>query len=296
HKSFYYFHQMPPTCSTKKCTRISRWLCDCCQQNLCLRHLNEHNALLISQLYPLTDEINVLGNCLNTLDIQKIIDNNREKLEQWRQDCYKAIDCLFEQKCQELHQLVNEKIGQQRKEVNQVQLKITKLFNAQEANRQDIELLISTIRQLETKMNKLEETCCTINTRPLIIDDALISIKNMTEYELDLSTLSPISRTIACPKNSIGLLTGNDQYLLKHQKPNLCLFDREMNVVKQTLWPYDAINDMCWSSALDRFIVLTENNIFLINENTMSIDNVDTIEERDWGSCTCSDTVLDRID
>ncbi|CAF2455540.1 unnamed protein product [Rotaria sp. Silwood2] len=283
---------MPQLCAIEKCTRKSRWLCDCCKQNICLQHLNEHNISLISQLNPLTDEINVLGVRLKTLNIQKIIDNNREKLEQWRQDCYKKIDCLFEQKCQELDQLINEKVDQQRQELNRIHLRITELINTQETTRQEIDRLSSTIRQLERNMNNSEETCFTIDTRPLLIDDTFISIKKSIEKELDLSTLSPASTTIHRPNGSSGPLTCNDQYILVHQHPNICLFNQEMNIIKHAVWSYGRIWDMCWSSTLNRFIVLGRNNIYLINENTMSINNVYTSVEHDFISCTCSNTLL----
>ncbi|CAF1003906.1 unnamed protein product [Rotaria sordida] len=283
---------MSQSCSIKKCIRTSRGLCDCCQQNLCLQHLNEHNASLISQLNPLTDEINALGDRLKTLSIHKAIADSREKLEQWREDCYKKIDCFFEQKCQELDHLIDEKVGKQREELKRIQLKITELINTQETTRQDIDLLTSTIRELERNMNNIEEACFTVDTRPLLIDDTHVSIGRTTDHELDQSTLWSVCRTIASPKGSFASLSSNDRHLLKHQEPNLCLFDREMNIVKQTLWSYGTIHDMCWSSILDRFIVLGKNNIYLINENTMSIDNVQRIEGRNWGSCTCSDIVL----
>ncbi|CAF4234517.1 unnamed protein product, partial [Rotaria sp. Silwood2] len=99
---------MSQSCSIEKCTRTSRGLCDCCQQNLCLQHLNEHNTLLVSLLNPLADELNALGVRLETLNIEKVIGNSRQKLEQWRQDCHKKIDCFFGQKCQELDQLIQE--------------------------------------------------------------------------------------------------------------------------------------------------------------------------------------------
>ncbi|CAF2455384.1 unnamed protein product [Rotaria sp. Silwood2] len=283
---------MSQLCSINKCTRVSRGLCDCCQQNICLQHLNEHNALLISQLNPLTDDINALGYRLQTFSIQKTNHNGREKLEQWRQDCYKKIDYLFEQKCQELDHTVNEQVSKQREELDRIHLKITELINAQEATRQDIDLLRSTLHQLQENMNEIEQTCFTINTRPLLIDDTFILIKKTPEHELDLSTLSPVDRTIHRPEGSFRSFTGNDRHLLIHQHPNLCLLDREMNVVKQTFWLYGVIQDMCWSSTLDRFIVLGKSNIFLINENTMSVDNVHTITERYWLSCTSSDSVL----
>ncbi|CAF2455618.1 unnamed protein product [Rotaria sp. Silwood2] len=283
---------MSQSCSIEKCIRKSRGLCDCCQQNLCLQHLNEHNASLISQLNPLTDETNALGDRLKTLNIQKTIGNSRQKLEQWRQDCYKKIDCLFEQKCQELDQLINDKIDQQRREFNCINSKISELINSQETTRQDIDSLTATIHQLKRNMNDIEQTCFIINTRPLRIDDTFILIKNTTEKELDISTLSSVYKTIHRPEGSCVSLTCSDRYLLIYQRPNLCLIDRELNIAKQTLWSYGIIQDMCWSSTLDRFIVLGKSDIFLINEHTMSIDNVHTIEERDWGSCTYSDTVL----
>ncbi|CAF4916110.1 unnamed protein product, partial [Rotaria sp. Silwood1] len=283
---------MSQSCSIQKCVRTSRGLCDCCQQNLCLQHLNEHNSLLITQLNPLTDEINTLEDRLKTLNIQNTISNSRRKLEEWRKDCYKKIDSIFEQKCQELDQLIEENIRQQREELNRVHLKISELINAQETTRQDIDSLTSTIRQLETNMNNIEQTCFTINTRPLIIDETFILIKKTTKSELDLSTLSLVYKTIVCPEGSFVSLTCNVRYLLIHQAPNLCLVDREMKIVKQTLWSYGTIWDMCWSSTLDRFIVLERNNIYLINENTMSIDNAYATQERRWLSCTCSDTVL----
>ena len=37
-------------------------------------------------------------------------------------------------------------------------------------------------------------------------------------------------------------LTSNDRFLLMHQKPNLCLVDREMNIVKEVLWTHDDIH------------------------------------------------------
>ncbi|CAF0949286.1 unnamed protein product [Rotaria sp. Silwood1] len=283
---------MRQPCSIEKCMRKSRWLCDCCQQHLCLQHLNEHNAILISQLNPLTDKINALEDRLNTLNIQKTIDSGRQKLEQWRQDCYKKIDCLFEQKCREIDQLVNEKVDQQREELNRIHSKTTEFINAQETSRQDIDLLKSTIRQLETNMNEIERTRFTITTRPLLLDDTFVYITKMTETELDLSYLSPPYTTIHRSEGSCRSLTSNDRHFLIHQEPNLCLFDREMNMVKSMSWPYNTIWDMCWSSALDRFIILGKKNIFLINENTMSIDNLYTVSKRDLLSCTCSDIVL----
>ena len=108
---------MSQPCAVTKCNRTSRGLCDCCTQHLCLQHLSEHNASLISQLNPLTDEINALGDRLKTLNIQKLVGDCRQKLEEWRMDCHQKIDRLFEQKCQELDRLIDEKVKKQQEEI-----------------------------------------------------------------------------------------------------------------------------------------------------------------------------------
>ena len=104
---------MSQLCAATKCNRAPRGLCDCCQQNLCLQHLSEHNASLISQLNPLTDEINALGDRLRRLTIETIVGSCRRKLDTWRNDCHEKIDRLFQQKCEELDRLAEEKVKKQ---------------------------------------------------------------------------------------------------------------------------------------------------------------------------------------
>ncbi|CAF3318505.1 unnamed protein product [Rotaria socialis] len=283
---------MSQSCPIEKCTRKSRGLCDCCEKNLCLQHLNEHNTLLLSKLNPLVDEVNELEDRLKTLNMETLICASREKLERWRKDCYEKIDSFFEKKSQMLNEIIQQEVDQQRQELNQIHIKINELMNAQETTRQEIDLFTSTIRQLKTNMEYIEKTYCKIDTRPLLIEDTFVLIKKMAKHELDLSTLSPAYKTINRPEKSFISLAANDQHLLIHQDPNLCFYDLEMNLVKQTLWSHGEFWEMCWSKAIQKFIILGVNSIFLLDEDTMSIDNVYTIEGRTWLSCTCSDRVF----
>jgi hypothetical protein len=282
---------MSQQCAVTKCNRTSRGLCDCCQQNLCLQHLSEHNASLISQLNPLTDEINALGDRLKTLNIQKAVGGCHRKLEEWRMDCHRKIDHFFERKSKELDRLFDKKVKKQQKGIFRIRSKVAELIHEQETTRQDIDSLTSTIRQIESNMNKIEQMCFTITTRRLLIDGTLISIRETTESELDLSTLPPIYKKINCCAGN-SMIINNDRFLLMHRKPNLCFVDQGLNIVKEVLWPHEIIYDLCWSSALNRFIVIGERIVFLVDENTMTVENVSAIEERDWLSCTCSETFL----
>jgi len=284
---------MSQPCATPKCERISRGLCDCCKQTLCLQHLNEHNASLISQLNPLTDEINALGDRLKSFNIHQTVSDGRQKLDKWRKDCHEKIDRFFEEKCQELDRFVVDKLDRQRTEILHIQSKMAKLTREQEATRHDIDLLTSTIRQLEKAIDKIKETNIQINAHSLVIHGSLVQIRETNEHELDLSTLFPVYRTLDGAVGSSVVLASNEQLLLIHQKPNLCLVDQELKIVKQVLWTHDVIRDMCWSWTLDRFIVVdNNNNIFLVDERTMSIETIEINDKRKWSACACWETSL----
>ena len=88
-------------------------------------------------------------------------------------------------------------------------------------------------------------------------------------------------------------MTTNNRFLLLDQYPNLCLFDRELTLIKQIPWEHDRIPDMCWSSTLNSFIMITDKDgVFLINEDMTLIESIRTIEKEKWLSCTCSDASL----
>ncbi|CAF4320362.1 unnamed protein product, partial [Adineta steineri] len=187
---------MSQPCGLVKCTRTSRGLCDCCKQNLCLQHLNEHNALLISELDSLADEINALGNRFKTLNIQKTNESYYEKLEQWRVQCHQEIDRFFELKNQQLNECVSGKVREQEKEYNRLQSKVAELIREQETTKQDIDLLTSSIHHLEEQLHRIDRTYFQISIRPLVIDDNSICINETIEHEIDLLNLSSTYKTI----------------------------------------------------------------------------------------------------
>jgi hypothetical protein len=278
---------MSQLCGTPKCERTARALCDCCKQNLCLQHLCEHNASLVSQLNPLTDEINAIGNRLNQLHLHEATSDCREQLERWRQECHEKIDRFFKQKCQELDRLVAAKLDKQREEIVCIKTNLSKFIHEEEVTRQDIDTLTSAIRHLKKEVNNTEQTRFRIDTRSLVLNDTLIQFSQIFEHEFDPSVFSTIYKTIVYPARSYCALASNDRLLLTHQEPNLCFLDTELRIVKQILWSYDMIHKTCWSSTLAKFIILTEEDIFLLDENTISVDKVSIAVKQPWISCTC---------
>jgi hypothetical protein len=252
----------------------------------------EHDLSLNSQLNPLSDEINSLGERLKSLNLETAIGVSHQKLERWRLDCHKTIDYFFEQKCAELDRCIAKRMEKQREEISRMRTKMTELISEQEATHKDIDCLTVTVRDLEREINKIEQTSFQVEIKSLVLDDSLIQIENPDINRFDLTSLPPVYKTINYPRENWAPLACNNRYLLIHQEPNLCLVDQDLNIVKQNSWIYGTIYDMCWSSTLNRFIVINGSDVFLVDENNMSIENVQTLQKRKWLSCTTSDTSL----
>ncbi|CAF1014790.1 unnamed protein product [Adineta ricciae] len=279
---------MSQLCVTPKCQRTSRADCDCCRQPLCLQHLNEHNAKLMLQLNPLTDDLNSLNVRLKAIDVFEITHKGRQQLEQWRKDCHEEIDRLFQTKCHELDRLIADRKAENEAEGLRIRSKIDQHISNEEVMQQNIDLLTLEIVQLKAATSQIEQTQIQIDVRPLIIDSDSIKIREVNEQEIDLKS---ISHTYKCLKSPIGTyipLASNNDFLLIHEKPNLCLIDRESNIVRRTLCNSNMIMDMCWSSTLGQFIVIGKEHILFIDAKTMFLNRVNNSQNRSWCSCTCS--------
>jgi hypothetical protein len=226
------------------------------------------------------------------MDIQKKVSVCRQKLEQWRLDCHQKIEHLFKQKSQELDQLFTVKREKQQEEIKQLHAKLSKLHGDKQTTKQDIDLLTSSIRCLEGEINNLEQTIYQITIQPLIIDAHSITFKEQNEQEFDLSDHYPIHKIIPYTPGSCFPFASSNHHLLFHQAPNICLVSQEFIIVKQATWPYGIIWDTCWSSTLNGFIVMTQTDIYLVDEKRMSITNILTNPKRNSLACTCSDAYL----
>ncbi|CAF3537233.1 unnamed protein product [Rotaria socialis] len=283
---------MPSMCTITKCNGNSYAKCDCCQQIVCLFHLKEHRDLLISQLNPLINQITVLENRVNAFKAENMIVNACKTLEQWRIDCYKKIDKFIEEKSQQLTAYVNSKIDKQRDDIDQIRSKVAKLINKENLNDQHLDSIKCKIIDLEKEITKTEQTTFHIQMQSFVTTDDLIRIKESNPYQFDLSSLSPAFKTIKTSKKNWAPLATNEKYLLIHQESNLCLVDQKFTIIKQTPWAFGEIWDMFWSSVLDRFIVINQNSIFLVDDDMMSIKTIQTLNKHAWCCGTCSEKSL----
>lgn len=278
-------------CVITGCRRQANVLCYCCNENLCRNHYNEHD-FLNSKLTVLSDEIDTFDRQLLAIDLRKYIQNSNERLQQWRFDAYKTIDQYCEQKYREIEQHLMKVIGRKRENIEQLRTNMLDLVQKRLMTLELIESLTSNLRSIETDLMDIDQKHLLIQTSPLVLDKNLIQIEEISPEDFELSSLSPAIKTIDYPRQGLYPIASNTQYLLIHRQPNLCLIDRNFKTIKQTLWNRPQIFDICWSSALSKFFLVTLNQIYIYDVDTNTLDRVETTQKLNWRSCTCSDTSL----
>ncbi|CAF2835114.1 unnamed protein product [Rotaria sp. Silwood2] len=286
---------MSQSCTVESCESTLGISCHCCDKTFCPDHLNEHYESINSQLNPLANEINTLYDQIMKKTKEKLIGNCLKKLDKWRDECYQTINCLYEKKRQELEQKFVQKTDKQQKEIDQMQLKITKLIHEHDGTQQDLQYFKSTIETIKHDIKQIHQIYFHINIRSLELYENFISIEEKKLDEIDFTVLLSPYKTIDCLEY-YGIHTScatNDNFLLIHQNSELQLFNKELIMIKNISWKNHGVYDMCWSSTINRFIVLDYNKqIYLINESLASVEQIELNPEQFWWCCTCSNTSL----
>jgi hypothetical protein len=278
-------------CVIIACRRPANVLCYCCKENLCRNHYNEHDYLN-SKLALLADEIDTFDRQLLAVDLKKYIQHSNDRLQQWRFESYKAIDQYCDQKYREIEQYLMKIISLKRENIEQLRTNMLDLVQKRHMTLELIESLTTNLRAIESDMNDVDQKHLSIHSTPLILDKSLVTIEEISMENFEIATLTPPLKTIDYARQGLYPIASNNQYLLIHRQPNLCLIDRNYKIVKQIPWNHAQIFDICWSSALSKFFILTLNQIYIYDVDTSSVERVETTQKLHWLSCTCSDTSL----
>ncbi|UJR32859.1 hypothetical protein I4U23_020320 [Adineta vaga] len=278
-------------CAIKGCGRTANVLCYCCRENLCRNHYNEHDYLN-SKLTILADEIDSFDRQLLGVDLKKYIQNSNDRLHQWRVESYKTIDQYCDQKYRDIEQSLMKVINQKREHIEQVRKNMLDITQKRKMTLEVIESLTTNLRSIENEMVDIDQKHLLIQTTPLLLDKNLIQIEELIVEDFDVSSLTPIYKSIDYPRQGIYPIASNNQYLLIHREPYLCLLDRHVKIIKQVAWNHGQIFDMCWSAALSKFFLITLNQIYIFDVTDLTIEQIDTTQKLRWLSCTCSESSL----
>jgi hypothetical protein len=292
-------------CSIESCQRTSTVLCYECNKSFCAEHLKEHDQYLNSQLQPLANEIKNLSNRYALINQNKLINHFREQLDKWRQNSHKTIDRLYKEKCDELKRDWPQKLAKPQKDLERLRAKNMEFIREERTTHQDIEQLREEIRVLDQQIKDIEQKGIQIDIRPLSIEKKIdieppeheiSDTEQEQEHEVEEIQFIDLSipyRAIDCSGQSGVAFTGNNTNLLIYEYRTLSLLDQDLISMEQSSWNNGHIIDMCWSTTLNHFIVVTDKKtVYQINENPFKFKRIESIPQEQWWSCTCSEQFL----
>jgi archaellum component FlaC len=284
---------MSQSCVFESCESTLGISCHCCDKTFCPDHLDEHYESIHNQLKPLVNEINALNNQIMTKTKEKLIGDCLDKLNEWRDESYKTINSLYENKRQELEEHYSKQTDKQQKEIDQMQTKINKLIHEHDATEQDIQLFKSTIEIIKHQIKEIHQISFHINIRSLELDENFISIEQIKSNQIDFTVLVPPYKTIDCSQDSQWICASNENALLIRQDSELHLISKELTIIKKIPFEHNGIYDICWSSILKKFILINFNKgVYLSDESFTSIEQIKIVPEQFWWRCACSDNYL----
>ena len=114
---------------------------------------------------------------------------------------------------------------------------------------------------------------------------------SLYRHDEDILPLPALYRTTALLGLSKNSLATNENYLLVNGRYEICLIDEQLNVVRRINIKV-TITDMCWSSALKQFIIISPKDVFSLEEKSMEMKSCEIPSENEWKCGTCSNTKL----
>jgi hypothetical protein len=261
------------SCSVHRCEILPHNVCNHCEHNFCDDHSSEHENRC-SQIVPYL--INTINKLL--VRISSVEPRTLEQLERWRKESYQSIDRYCNKK---RHDFIEKKKEYLEKELNHLQNKLNESTKEQNNDHHQIN---HDLQLIEVKLIELEHLRLTVH--PLIIEENLITPQH-------LFPLPHAHHTIHLKSANESSIGSNEKHLLVEREGKyLSLIDRNFTIVNEISFNHNVIHSICWSSTINRFIIITFKELFILDEKTMIIEKCPISSNLDWWRGTCSDNTL----
>ena len=136
-------------CSVVDCKRNVNNLCDHCQQWVCTKHYIEHVQLANNELPELSEQLDAMMKKMEEHDFTRCA---FEQIDQWREESYRRIDELCEERKQQVKTEITDKIGVQMVQLRELVDEVKKLIDEGDAS-------VKEITNIKENLEKFDEQC-----------------------------------------------------------------------------------------------------------------------------------------
>lgn len=261
------------SCSIHRCSNLPHKTCNHCDHHFCQDHSNEHENRCNKTVSYLTDTLKKL-----LVQISSVEPHCLEQLERWRERAHQSVEHYCNKK---RHDLIEKKQENLKKELDHFQ---NHLNQSNEVHNGVYNQINHDLQLIEVKLIEFEHF--RLRLRPLIIEENLIVPQN-------LFPLSHVHHTIHLKAGNESSIGTNEKHLLVEREGKyLCLINTNFDIIDEISFYHNGIHSICWSSTINRFIIITFKQVFTLDEQTMMLEECSISSNIDWWRGTCSDDTL----
>lgn len=295
----------------RECDRSS-YQCEGCRQSFCRTHLSQHRENLNQQFHNLTTEYSNLQQILSLPPSYESLTENTElvnKINQWEIDSIRQVKELAETAREKLRSrsdvIPTERF---RPELQQFNDELQGIQQANNLIESDIQRLISKFKDLKFKIEDSIMTTLDIKITPIDWTKYFQLITKPNSKQRPQQVLHFDRLSTSTPRINLDV-RGADWYVLgvsSSTNPKFLLYqhtkkNKRLSIVnsdgQQRFIPwYDdqSIWDCCWSSLLNKFLILADNRLYTYDDEISTTDSMQLVEsirprreKMEFLRCTC---------
>ncbi|CAF1397409.1 unnamed protein product [Didymodactylos carnosus] len=282
-------------------------LCPGCEQMFCRKDFNEHRQQLTTQLDIIIREHDFVKQSVDqTCDVttSKVFD----EIEKWEMEWMNKVKMAAGRAREEVRNIVAES----KKQLKRITDEIRPRMADEDYVEYDLDRWVNDIKQVNADMQAMSSMIVIdrddeyewkkmIKVRKRehqshVSKSLKRSEKRINEVkQLDFNKLKVRPQRQIKVDGDYWAMRASEMNLLYCGKDTLCLTDRAGHMTNALRWSEAFVFDICWSSFLDRFLILTPTTLHSLNVQTSEVTQIKQVSDKkkaDFWRCACSNQTL----
>ncbi|CAF1257076.1 unnamed protein product [Didymodactylos carnosus] len=291
-----------PTCKTLRKKNFGTIRCKECRKKFCPHHIVVHIQEIRQNLNPILSDFTRIKQEL--FGFQELLDKTNQndenilfQIDQWEEQMIEKVN----QTADKAREYVNES---KKQTINEIEHKFHMMNDELNSRLVNVKLLEPDISCVKNKLQQLkleiDQLLVTNKLNTIRLDitqsdriDWTTMIRVYKNVQLSFDQLKMIQkRSISSIKKISRMASSENILLYSEENEKLCLANR-IGTQKQMMieWKHGIIKDMCWSSMLNQFIIITTKQVFtveiVITMKINVISEIKILDNREFGTCDC---------
>ncbi|CAF0895822.1 unnamed protein product [Didymodactylos carnosus] len=280
-------------------------LCPGCEKIFCRKDFNEHRQQLSTQLDIVINDADLLKeNIEQTCDTTTL--KAFDEIEKWELEWMKKVKMAADH----AREAVRDIVAEPKKQLERITDEIRPRMAEEDFVEYDLDQWMDEIKQLTVDMQAMS-SAIVIESGDECEWKRMIKVRKMEHQshkslqrsekrdsemkQFDFNKLKDKPERQVKVNGDCGSMGVSDINLLYCEKDILCLTDRTGHKTNTLWWNGGIVRGICWSTFLDRFLILTRSTLHSLNVQTSEVAQIKQVSDKNKANfcrCTCSNQTL----